>query len=109
MATQPSDRTTSGPPLAGAPARGRESPTGDFMVRHPTLAAVLWTVGVACGGAVFVLLFFATFGVVSFYRQPGLGIATLVMTIVFALAMWSYARSERMRHMRARDRERRGF
>jgi VIT1/CCC1 family predicted Fe2+/Mn2+ transporter len=115
MATQPYGHRGAEPaePAAGRhqrrSARHLEEEAEEVLARHALAWAILWAVGALCGGLLFILLFFATMGVVSFYQLPWLGVAALAMTLVFLVAMTTYGRQERKRHVRRRDRERRGF
>jgi VIT1/CCC1 family predicted Fe2+/Mn2+ transporter len=115
MTTQPYGQRGAEPAESSAGRRHRrsgrhlEEEAEAILVRHPLTWTILWGVGALCGGLLFILLFFATMGVVSFYQQPWLGVAALVMTLLFLVAMTTYGHQERKRHVCRRDRERRGF
>jgi hypothetical protein len=91
------------------PHPGPERPEAPSRSDHPRVESVVWAVGILCGGLVLLLVALATMGAVDFSGQPVLGLTTLVLALLWLLAMAIGSRAGRRLGFRRADRERRGF
>ena len=109
MTTHPSDPRG---PLRQPPPRCPSPPPtrADYPTEgHPRLRAVVWALGLLCGGLTLILLFFAMIGVINFATHPYFVVVILALGAFFVVVMLTYDRSERRGNTRWHDRERRGF